>query len=126
LVNKLPFTLITQRLPLKLLREVTSDIESVLFGVAGFLQIADLDVYKKSTREYLRQLWDRWWPASSVSAKWRSGLAIRLLRIRIVRCDFPRGDHLGRLSHSQARHWLHLRDPSSPQSSHPSALGCLH
>jgi hypothetical protein len=60
--NKLPFTLITQRLSLKLLREATSDIESMLFGVAGFLQIADLDVYKKSTREYVRQLWDRWWP----------------------------------------------------------------
>jgi hypothetical protein len=60
--NKLPFTLITQRLPLKSLRETASDIESLLFGVAGFLEIADLDVYKKSTREYVRQLWDRWWP----------------------------------------------------------------
>jgi hypothetical protein len=60
--NKLPFTLITQRLPLKSLRETPSDIESMLFGVAGFLQTADLDVYKKSTREYVRQLWDRWWP----------------------------------------------------------------
>src|SRR5436190_10371492 len=60
--NKLPFTLITQRLSLKSLREAGSDIESMLFGVAGFLQTADLDVYKKSTREYVRQLWDRWWP----------------------------------------------------------------
>jgi Protein of unknown function (DUF2851) len=60
--NKLPFTLITQRLPLKSLRETTSDIESMVFGVAGFLQTADLDVYGKSTREYVRQLWDRWWP----------------------------------------------------------------
>jgi Protein of unknown function (DUF2851) len=60
--NKLPFTLITQRLPLKLLRENTPDIESMLFGMAGFLRAADLDVYKKSTREYVRQLWDRWWP----------------------------------------------------------------
>ncbi len=60
--NKLAFTLITQRLSLKLLREATSDIESMLFGVAGFLQTADLDVYKRSTREYVRQLWDRWWP----------------------------------------------------------------
>jgi hypothetical protein len=34
----------------------------MLFGVAGFLQTADLDVYKKSTREYVGQLWDRWWP----------------------------------------------------------------
>src|SRR5215475_5371933 len=31
--NKLPFTLITQRLPLKLLRAVTSDMESMLFGL---------------------------------------------------------------------------------------------
>jgi hypothetical protein len=60
--NKLPFTLITQRLPLKSLREATSDIESMLFGVAGFLQTADLDAYKKSAREYVRRLWDRWWP----------------------------------------------------------------
>jgi hypothetical protein len=34
----------------------------MLFGLAGFLKTADLDVYKKSTREYVRQLWDRWWP----------------------------------------------------------------
>jgi Protein of unknown function (DUF2851) len=60
--NKLPFTLITQRLPLKLLRETTSDIESMLFGTAGFLHAADLDIYKKSTREYVRRLWDGWWP----------------------------------------------------------------
>ena len=60
--NKLPFTLITQRLPLKSLRETASDMESLLFGVAGLLQTADLDVYKKSTREYVRHLWDRWWP----------------------------------------------------------------
>ena len=60
--NKLPFTLITQRLSLKSLREAASDIESMLFGVAGFLQNADLDAYKKSTRDYVRQLWDRWWP----------------------------------------------------------------
>jgi hypothetical protein len=60
--NKLPFTLITQRSSLKSLREATSDIESVLFGVAGFLRTADLDLYTTSTREYVRGLWDRWWP----------------------------------------------------------------
>ena len=57
--NKLPFTLITQRLPLKSLRETASDLESILFGTAGFLHTADLDFYKRSTREYVRQLWDR-------------------------------------------------------------------
>lgn len=60
--NKLPFTLLAQRLPLRLLRENIDDCEALLFGTAGFLQNTDLDVYKKSTRKYVRQLWDRWWP----------------------------------------------------------------
>src|SRR5438876_478808 len=60
--NKLPFTLLAQRLPLKLLREKPDESEALLFGVAGFLETPDLDVYKRSTREYVRQLWDRWWP----------------------------------------------------------------
>jgi len=34
----------------------------LLFGGAGFLETSDLDVYKKSAREYVRQLWDGWWP----------------------------------------------------------------
>ena len=60
--NKLPFTLIAQRVPLKSLRETAEDVEAVLFGIAGFLEAPDLNVYKKSTREYVRKLWDRWWP----------------------------------------------------------------
>src|SRR5438132_1838189 len=60
--NKLPFTLLTQRLPLRLLRENVEDCEALLFGAAGFLETPDLDIYKKSAREYVRQLWDRWWP----------------------------------------------------------------
>jgi Protein of unknown function (DUF2851) len=60
--NKLPFTLLAQRLPLKLLREKRDDAEAMLFGVAGFLEASDLAVFKTSTREYVRQLWDHWWP----------------------------------------------------------------
>src|SRR5436190_3760474 len=60
--NKLPFTLLTQRLPLRLLRGKVEDCEALLFGTAGFLEKPDLDIYKKSAREYVRQLWDRWWP----------------------------------------------------------------
>ena len=60
--NKLPFTLLAQRLPLWLLRENLENCEALLFGGAGFLETPDLDVYKKSTREYVRQLWDGWWP----------------------------------------------------------------
>jgi hypothetical protein len=60
--NKLPFTLLAQRFPLRFLRENARDCEALLFGGAGFLDTSDLDVYKKSAREYVRQLWDGWWP----------------------------------------------------------------
>ncbi len=60
--NKLPFTLLAQRLPLRLLRENVRDCEALLFGGAGFLETSDLDIYKKSAREYVRNLWDGWWP----------------------------------------------------------------
>ena len=60
--NKLPFTLLTQRLPLQSLRENVEDCEALLFGTAGFLDSPNLGIYKKSAREYVRQQWDRWWP----------------------------------------------------------------
>jgi hypothetical protein len=60
--NKLPFTLIAQRVSLKTLRKNSDDAEAILFGLAGFLETSDLDVYKTSAKNYVRQLWDRWWP----------------------------------------------------------------
>jgi len=60
--NKLPFTLIAQRLPLNLLHENSDESEAMLFGVAGFLEAPDLGVFKGSTRKYVKTLWDRWWP----------------------------------------------------------------
>jgi uncharacterized protein DUF2851 len=60
--NKLPFTLIAQRVSLKSLREKAGDIEAILFGLGGFLDTPDLAVYKISSRNYVRDLWDRWWP----------------------------------------------------------------
>jgi hypothetical protein len=60
--NKLPFTLIAQRLHLKTLRKNLPGAEANLFGVAGFLETPDLGTYKKSAKHYVRELWDRWWP----------------------------------------------------------------
>jgi len=60
-LNRLPFTLVTQRLPVSFLRKQREDTEALLFGVAGFLDAPDLDAAGKSTRTYLRLLWDRWW-----------------------------------------------------------------
>src|SRR5207302_558212 len=59
--NRLPFTLLSQRLPLAFLRSRREDAEALLFGVAGFLDPPDLNAQRKSTRGYLRSLWDRWW-----------------------------------------------------------------
>ncbi|MDQ6810068.1 MAG: DUF2851 family protein [Verrucomicrobiota bacterium] len=60
--NKLPFTLLAQRLPLRMLREDAETAEARLFGLAGFLHESDLGAYPTPTRTYVRTLWDRWWP----------------------------------------------------------------
>ncbi|HEY1770351.1 MAG TPA: DUF2851 family protein [Chthoniobacterales bacterium] len=60
--NKLPFTLLAQRLPLKTLRAAPNEIEATLFGLAGFLDAPDLRQFDGPTRGYLRKLWDQWWP----------------------------------------------------------------
>ena len=60
--NKLPFILVAQRISLKFLRENPDDAEAILFGLAGFLETPDLAVFKNSSRNYVRKLWDRWWP----------------------------------------------------------------
>ena len=60
--NKLPFTLLAQRLSVASLRTEIDNFEALLFGVAGFLGGPDLAAYRDDTRGYVRELWDRWWP----------------------------------------------------------------
>ena len=60
--NKLPFTLLAQRLPLRLLRGAKDSADALLFGAAGFLDQRELGDFDSSTRAYLRGLWERWWP----------------------------------------------------------------
>ena len=60
--NKLPFTLLAQRLPLRSLRARPHEIEATLFGVAGFLTEPDLAQFESGSRQYLRLLWEQWWP----------------------------------------------------------------
>lgn len=59
--NKVPFTILSQRLPFSFLRKHKEDLEALLFGVAGFLDAADFTAFDLETRTYLRGLWDRWW-----------------------------------------------------------------
>ncbi len=60
--NKLPFTLLAQRLPLRLLRSTKDAAAAVLFGIAGFLDQRDLGEFDSPTRAHLRSLWEHWWP----------------------------------------------------------------
>lgn len=60
--NKLPFTLLAQRLPLRMLRAAKDAAAALLFGVAGFLDQRDFSEFDPATRSYLRDLWERWWP----------------------------------------------------------------
>jgi hypothetical protein len=59
--NKLPFTLIAQRLPLNFLLQAGDDMDALLFGIGGFLGASDFTPFDLDTRLYLRGLWDRWW-----------------------------------------------------------------
>ncbi len=58
--NKRPFTLLAQRLPLKILRK--RDAAALLFGLSGFLPATELAGFDAPTRSYLRGLWEQWWP----------------------------------------------------------------
>lgn len=62
--NELPFTLISQRLPVGLLMNSTSwrDVDALLFGVAGWIPKPSLMGLDERARIYARELWDGWWP----------------------------------------------------------------
>ncbi|MES2706811.1 MAG: DUF2851 family protein [Verrucomicrobiota bacterium] len=61
--NRLPLTVLAQRLPLKFLtaRRPGEEAEALLFGAAGFLTGGDFDHSDPETRDWLRGLWDHWW-----------------------------------------------------------------
>lgn len=58
--NKLPFTLMAQRLAIRTLRK--DDTDALVFGVSGFLNAPTLNEFDGPTRLYLRGLWEKWWP----------------------------------------------------------------
>jgi hypothetical protein len=97
----------------------------MLFGVAGFLQTADLDAYKRSTREYVRRLWDRWWPHRDALQRlilpakiWHLSSTRplnhpqrRLAALAILARDWPRLERaLGKNSVRAAKHFFQALD----------------
>ncbi len=59
--NRLPLTVLSQRLPLKFLASRTDDSEALLFGASGFLTGGAFDHGDTETRDWLRGLWNQWW-----------------------------------------------------------------
>lgn len=62
--NKLPMSVLAQRLPLHFLQKRAADAEALLYGVAGFLDgrtAGDRGDDDAATRDWLRGLWESWW-----------------------------------------------------------------
>jgi hypothetical protein len=60
-LNKVPFLLLAQRAKLKTLRDHEAGAESILFGLAGFLENRFQNDDLAATREYWGSLWQHWW-----------------------------------------------------------------
>ena len=60
--NQLPFQLLAQRLPLRLLRANADCAAAWLLGLSGFLQGREFGADAVQRRRYLRSTWELWWP----------------------------------------------------------------
>lgn len=69
--NQRPFTVLTQRLPLRdLLKRNALEREALIFGVSGFLESVRYEDTEPDTRIYLRELWSEWWKIRDVYLTW--------------------------------------------------------
>lgn len=69
--NQRPFTVLAQRLPLRLMLKLDAlERESLLFGVSGFLESVRYEDTEGDTRGYLRSLWSEWWKQRHAYLNW--------------------------------------------------------
>jgi hypothetical protein len=80
-LNKIPFLVLAQRAKLQLLRDQGPAAESLLFGIAGFLEDARMNRAASVDPDYWRSLWEHWWQLRSQFAHiilrqdlWRFGM----------------------------------------------------
>lgn len=64
-LNKIPFLLLAQRAKLQMLREQGPAAESLLFGIAGFLEDRTINQAASIDPDYWRHLWEHWWQLRS-------------------------------------------------------------
>jgi Protein of unknown function (DUF2851) len=79
--NKIPFLVLAQRAKLQMLREQGPAAESLLFGMAGFLEDREINQEASVDPDYWRHLWEHWWQLRSQFAHlilrqdlWRFGM----------------------------------------------------
>jgi hypothetical protein len=105
-LNKIPFLLLAQRAKLQLLRDQGSAAESLLFGIAGFLENSMTNHALSIDRDYWRHLWEHWWQLRSQFAHFI--LQRNLWRFGMTRPSNHPHRRLGALA-ELARRWKEVR-----------------
>ncbi len=110
--NRLPMTVLAQRLPLSGLRANPEAAEGLLFGLAGFLETRVFEDASDETRNYLRGLWETWWKHRAefqgIDLGWRFSGS------RPVNHPQRRVAALGCLARESQRVFRHLRESAAP------------
>jgi len=109
--NPQPFTLISQRLPLKkLLKLDAAKREALLFGVSGFLESLRVEDTEPKTRVYLRQLWSHWWKVRNDCLRWLDERQVPRWKLAATRPGNHPQRRLGALA-AMLNVWPHIVAP---------------
>ncbi len=121
--NKLPMSVLAQRLPLKFLQRRPGDAEALLFGVAGFLDGREANHGDDATRAWLRSLWESWWKYRAGFTPGHPGQPIRwtLSGTRPVNHPQRRIAALWQI----VTHWKAIRRLTDPAAFHEKTLTAL-
>jgi len=104
--NKIAFLLLAQRTRLRMLHEQGPAAESILFGLAGFLEDPTLNDSDAQNRNHWGQLWEYWWRLRSQFAPFI--LKPEIWKFGMIRPNNHPHRRLGALA-ELARRWREVR-----------------
>jgi hypothetical protein len=110
--NKLPMTVLAQRLPLAQLQKRPDEREALCFGASGFLDGFNFDQADTITKSYLRTLWEVWWKhrTTTQEAPTRPALKWQISAVRPMNHPQRRVAALSEI----AAHWAKFRRHLQP------------
>jgi len=109
--NQQPFTILSQRLPLKkLLKQDAATREAMLFGVSGFLEKIRSEDTTPETRNYLRQLWSEWWKQRDNCQRWLESAQLPHWKLAATRPGNHPQRRLGALA-AMLTQWKRICEP---------------